>query len=110
MTVSKLLSFTNFGQTGNKKPARRKIFPTGIDKVMRWDTLEAAIAPFCPKLGNGGRHDPLSSILRIYCLKHLWNFDIKAHIGVDARSGLVHYLHNLHPTPSNTADVKILLG
>lgn len=52
----------------------------------------------------------LSSILRIYCLQHQWNFDMKAHIGVDARSGLVHYLHNLHSTPSNTADVMILLG
>lgn len=34
---------------------------------------------------------------------------MKAYIAMDARSGLVHYLHNLHPTPSNTADVKILL-
>ncbi len=67
--MSKQLSFTDLEQTLKKKQTRREIFLAEMDKVMPWDKLEAAIAPFYPKAGNGSRPYPLSSMLRIYYLQ-----------------------------------------
>ncbi len=71
--------------------------------MMRGGTVvDATIiaAPSSTKNSDGKRDPEMHQTKK----GNLWNFGMKAHIGVDAESGLT---HSLVTTPANTADVSV---
>jgi len=77
-----------------------------MDRVVPWATLLALIAPHCADW----HPYPLESMLRIQFMQQCyetkkgnqWYDGMKAHIGVDRDSGLV---HTVVSTAANVADV-----
>src|SRR3954467_6600479 len=108
------LSFASLDFAGKKKRTKRDVFLAEMAAVVPWSVLESLIEPHYPKVGpQGGRRPfPIAVMLRIYCLQQWYHlsdpgaeealYDIqsmrafchplrrKAHVGVDASSGLVH--------------------
>src|SRR6201997_322307 len=56
-----------------RKQTRREKFLEEMDRIMPWAELEALIAPYYPKQGNGRPAVGLSIMLRIYFLQHWFN-------------------------------------
>lgn len=67
--------------------------------MVPWAALLALIEPHYPKAGRGRSRDPEMHQTR---KGNQWYFGMKAHIGVDRDSGLV---HTVTTTPANVADV-----
>src|SRR5487761_951559 len=68
------ISFAN--RTGFEKyarPSRREQFLDIMETVVPWSELEALIAPYYPRAGNGRQPVGLSVMLRIYFLQHWFN-------------------------------------
>ena len=55
------------------RPSRREQFLGTMEKVVPWSEVEALIAPYYPKAGNGRQPVGLSIMLRIYFLQHWFN-------------------------------------
>jgi len=55
------------------RASRREQFLQTMDSVVPWSELEALIAPYYPKTGNGRQPVGLSIMLRIYFLQHWFN-------------------------------------
>lgn len=95
------------------KKTRKEVFLDEMNQVVPWATLVAVIAPFArgSHQALGGRPPfPIETMLRIHCLQLWWNqwhFGMKAHIGVDADSGLV---HTVIGTAANVNDVTQAAG
>src|ERR1039457_7406181 len=53
--------------------SRREQFLNTMETVVPWSELEALIAPYYPKTGNGRQPVGLSIMLRIYFLQHWFN-------------------------------------
>ena len=49
-----------------RRASRREQFLQTMESVVPWSELEALIAPYYPKAGNGGQPVGLSIMLRIY--------------------------------------------
>jgi transposase, IS5 family len=113
------------------KRTRRREFLDEMDRVVPWSDLVAQIAPFMPEGKRGRPPFPVESLLRIHFMQQWftlisapsstknasgerdpemhqskkgqqWFFGMKAHIGVDADSGLV---HTVRGTSGNVNDV-----
>jgi IS5 family transposase len=100
----KQISFADAEYAGKRKQTRRERFLIEMDQVVPWDGLIALIEPHYPK-GEGGRPAyPLLAILRVHLMQNWfgYSYPAKAHIGVDADSGLV---HSVVGTAANVADV-----
>src|SRR6476469_3387074 len=65
----KQLSFSDAEYGGKKKQTRREVFLEEMDRAVPWSKLEALIAPYYPRAGNGRQPYPLSAMLRIHCLQ-----------------------------------------
>jgi len=63
------LSFATLDYQAKKKRTKREKFLGEMDAVVPWAVLEALIAPYYPKAGNGRRPYPLAVMLRIYFLQ-----------------------------------------
>src|SRR3954471_20202396 len=88
------LSFATLDDAGKKKRTKRDVFLAEMAATVPWSVLEAVIAPHYPqpqmhssKKGNQ------------------WYFGMKAHVGVDASSGLV---HTAGVTSGNVHDAKVM--
>ena len=62
-------SFSDAEYAGKKKQTRREVFLEEMDRAVPWSKLEALIAPYYPRAGNGRQPYPLSAMLRIHCLQ-----------------------------------------
>ncbi|WP_045737041.1 IS5 family transposase [Xanthomonas sp. MUS 060] len=121
------LSFGDAEYNGKRKRTRREMFLAQMDQVVPWKGLLALIEPHSPKSGQPVRQPyPMETMLRIhFFLKdgerdpdmrqtkkgNQYFFGMKAHIGVDDESGLVHHVEC---TAANAADItqahKLLHG
>jgi IS5 family transposase len=55
------------------RPSRREQFLNTMETVVPWSELEALIARYYPKAGNGRQPVGLSILLRTYLLQHWFN-------------------------------------
>ncbi len=55
------------------RPSRREQFLQTMESVVPWSELEALIASYYPKAGNGRQPIGLAIMLRIYFLQHWFN-------------------------------------
>ncbi len=102
-------NFSDLEYAGKKRVTRRDRFLREIEAVTPWLALVAEIEPFYPK-GEGRGRPPIGvhRMLRMYSEMHQtkkgnqWHFGMKAHIGVDADSGLT---HTLVTTAANVSDI-----
>ena len=85
----KQTSFASLEYAGKKRKTRREKFFSEMDRVVPWPALIALIEPRDPQMHQAKQGDQ-------------WHFGMKAHIGVDADSGLV---HSVHATAANEIDV-----
>ncbi len=77
-------SFSSLEQAHKKKQTKREIFLGEMDAVVPWSRLIAA----SPSTKNeADKRDPDMSQPK---KGNQWYFNMKAHIGVDAKSGLIH--------------------
>lgn len=108
-------SFSDLEYAAKKRRTRRDRFLGDIDEVTPWPELIAVIEPFYPKGERGRPPIGVERMLRMYVAQQCfglsdegiedgerdpemhqtkkgnqWYFGMKAHIGVDAESGLVH--------------------
>ncbi|OKP65334.1 IS5 family transposase [Pseudomonas fluorescens] len=121
----KQMTFADAEYAGKRKQTRKELFLIEMDRVVPWKGLIALIEPHYPK-GEGGRPAyPLMTMLRVHLMQNWFGysdpameekgnqyyFGMKAHIGVDDESGLV---HSVVGTAANVADVtqvdKLLHG
>jgi IS5 family transposase len=72
-----------------RKPTRRKQFLEEMDRIIPGTELSAVIEPFYPKTKKG----------------NLWGFGMKAPIGVDGRTKLI---HSVAATAANVHDSRVL--
>lgn len=95
-------SFSELEYASKKKVTRRDRFLAEIDAVTPWSALVAEIEPFYLK--GTGRGRPPIGVEQMHQTKkgNQWYFVMKAHIGVDAETGIT---HTLVTTPANTNDV-----
>ncbi len=56
------------------KQTRNAVFLVGMDTMVPWLSLEALIAPYYPKKGNGRPPMSLSTILRIHFLEQWFGY------------------------------------
>ena len=90
------------------KRTRKREFLDEMNLVVPWSQLLALIAPHAPAGKTGRPPFATEVMLRIHLLQQFfekgnqWHFGMKAHIGVDADSGLV---HTVTTTPANAHDV-----
>ena len=99
------LSFATLDYAGKKKRTKRDVFLTEMAVAVPWSVLEAVIAPpaASPSTKNeAGKRDP-----QMHSSKkgNQWYFGMKAHVGVDAISGLV---HTAGVTSGNVHDAKLM--
>ncbi|WP_274803887.1 IS5 family transposase [Klebsiella pneumoniae] len=96
--MSHQLTFADSEFSTKRRQTLKEIFLSRMEQILPWQNMTAVIEPFYPKAGNGRRPYPLETMLRIHCMQHWYNlsdganFGMKAHIGVDAKSGLTHSL------------------
>ncbi len=107
-------SFASAEYAMKKKHTRRERFLADMERVVPWARLIAVIEPLYPTSGRAGRQPiGVSRMLRMYCLQQWYGladealedalyFGMKAHVGVDAESGLV---HTVVATAANVNDV-----
>ncbi|MDQ1813457.1 IS5 family transposase [Massilia sp. CCM 9210] len=91
-------SFSDLEYAAKKKLTRRDVFLAKIDSVTPWSQLHKLIEPFYPKVEGAGRPPMMHQSKK----GNDWHFGLKAHIGVDAASGLV---HTVIGTAGNVSDV-----
>ncbi|MBO2915937.1 IS5 family transposase [Enterobacter sichuanensis] len=110
--MSHQLTFADSEFSTKRRQTRKEIFLSRMEQILPWQNMTAVIEPFYPKAGNGRRPYPLETMLRIHCMQHwynlsdgAWHFGMKAHIGVDAKSGLT---HSLVTTAANEHDLNQL--
>ena len=124
--------FAEVEYQAKKRVTRRERFLTDMEKLLPWRSLVEAITPFYPKGERGRPPMGIEKMLRIYFLQqwyaladealedalydslalraftgltkkgNAWHFGMKAHIGVDLHSGVV---HSLTGTAANVADI-----
>jgi hypothetical protein len=120
------LSFASLDFVGKKKRTKRDVFLAEMAAVVPWSALGALIEPNYSKASpKGGRRPfPVGSMLRIYCLQqwdHLSDpgaeealsrcapqrraINGTSHIGVDAKSVLV---HTAGVTSGSVHDAKVM--
>jgi IS5 family transposase len=68
ITFAYQASFEKFARAG-----RRAQFLDTMETIVPWSELEALIAPYYPKAGNGRQPVGLSIMLRIYFFQHWFN-------------------------------------
>jgi IS5 family transposase len=68
ITLANQASFEKYA-----RPSRREQFLNTMETVVPWSELEALIAPYYPKAGNGRQPVGLSILLRTYFLQHWFN-------------------------------------
>ena len=68
ITLANQASFEKYA-----RPSRREQFLNTMETVVPWSELEALIAPYYPKAGNGRQPVGLSLLLRTYLLQHWFN-------------------------------------
>ena len=93
------LSFATLDHRSKKKRTKREAFPAEMEAVVPWALLLALIEPYYPKAGK--RDAQMSQSKK----GNQWYFGMKAHIGVDARSGLV---HTAGVTTGKVHDAKVM--
>ena len=62
-------TFAELEYSQQKKTTRREQFLARMDALIPWEELEAEIAPFYPRRGQGRRPYPLAVRLRVQCLQ-----------------------------------------
>ena len=62
-------TFAELEYSQKKKTTRREQFLARMDALIPWEELEAEIAPFYPRRGQGRRPYPLAVRLRVQCLQ-----------------------------------------
>src|SRR5947207_7677110 len=78
-----LAMMTGFEQYTRK--TRRAIFLEEMEQVVPWGELCALVAPHYPQPGKGRPPVGVERMLRIY-----WYFGMKAHVGVDSKTKIIH--------------------
>ncbi|MBK8122215.1 MAG: IS5 family transposase [Dokdonella sp.] len=63
----------NQGFEQYRRPTRRDLFLTEMEKLVPWSALCAVIEPFYPKRGNGRPPVGLERMLRMYFVQHWFN-------------------------------------
>jgi IS5 family transposase len=71
--MSHQLTFSDSEFNNKRHKIRKGISLSWMNELMPWDQLEAVIEPFYPKVGNGRRPYPLSTMFRIHCMQHWYN-------------------------------------
>ncbi len=110
-------SFADVEFEGAKRQTRQARFLQQLDALIPWPQLEQRIRPVYPTGDRGRPPYPLAVMLRIHCVQlcyslsdpamhqvkeeQQWYFGMRAHIGVDAHTGLVHSV----ATTANVADI-----
>ncbi len=116
----KQLSFATLAYENKKKLTKREKFLNEMEAAVPWDRLLKVCEPYYPKAGKGRKPMPLETMLRIYYLQQWYglsdpemsstkkgntrHFGMKAHISVDAKSGLI---HTVGVTTEKTHDAKV---
>jgi len=67
------LTFADSEFSNKRRQTRKEKFLGRMDKLIPWARLEAVIEPHYPKVGNGRRPYPLSTMLRIHCMQQWYN-------------------------------------
>jgi len=67
------IGFAELEYNQKRRKTRREKFLEKMEKLIPWDKLENQIEPFYPKVGNGRRPYPLSTMLRIHCMQLFYN-------------------------------------
>jgi len=67
------LTFADSKFSNKRRQTRKEKFLGRMDKLIPWARLEAVIEPHYPKVGNGRRPYPLSTMLRIHCMQQWYN-------------------------------------
>jgi IS5 family transposase len=67
------LSFADTDFTSKRCKTRKELFLGRMNELIPWSQLEALIEPFYPKVGNGRRPYPLSTMLRIHFMQNWYN-------------------------------------
>ena len=66
-------TFADLEYQGKKRKTRRELFLERMDGLIPWQSLEARIRPFYPKVGKGRHPYPLAAMLRIHCVQLFYN-------------------------------------
>lgn len=93
-------TFSELEYTGKKKQTRRDRFLADLEQLVPWAELESQVIPFYSD--TTGKRDP-----EMHQAKkgNQWHFRMKAHIGVDATTGLV---RSLVGTAANLVDITLV--
>src|SRR6266850_2029083 len=94
-------SFSQAEFADKKKITRREKFLARMEEIIPWLSLLAVLEPFYPKGERGRPPIGLERMLRMY-FRNQWYFGMKAHIGADRDSKLV---HTMVVTAANVADI-----
>lgn len=79
-----------------------------MSQVVPWSDLAALIAPYMFEGKRGRPPFPVESLLRIHFMPQ-WFFGMKAHIGVDADSSLVHAVRGTAGHVNDVVEANSLL-
>lgn len=71
--MSQQLTFADSELNNKRRKTRKELFLSPMNELVAWDQLEAVIELFYPKVGNGKRFYPFSTMFRIHCLQHWYN-------------------------------------
>ena len=71
--MSHQLTFADSEFSTKRRQTRKEIFLSRMEQILPWQNMTAVIEPFYPKAGNGRRHYPLETMLRIHCMQHWYN-------------------------------------
>jgi len=93
--MSHQLTFADSEFNNKRHKTRKEIFLSRMDELMPWDQLEAASST----KNKAKARDPEMHHTQ---KGKQWFFGLKAHIGVDARTGLT---HSLSTTAANVHDI-----
>ena len=66
-------TFAELEYSQKKKTTRREQFQARMDGLIPWEELEAEMAPFYPRRGQGRPPYPLAVMLRVHCLQLFYN-------------------------------------
>ena len=94
--------FSELEFAGRRKTTRREKFLAEMEITVPWDELLVEIKPYYPNGKRGGPPIGLARMFRLYFLQQ-WYFGMKAHIGTDRDSGIV---HTVISTAANISDIS----
>ena len=66
-------TFAELEYNQKKKTTHRERFLARMDALIPWEELEAEMAPFYPRRGQGRPPYPLAVMLRVHCLQLFYN-------------------------------------